>query len=104
MNPKMTLQQIDAAFDAAFGDKLARKPMRWEECETVRLSDLSAQMQNWILELPRYIGIEKPLEDLHPSVVERLGQYYIRETANGRRYLIDTQGASYARYAVEIQA
>lgn len=104
MNTKMTAQEIDAAVDAEIAEKFARKPMRWEECETIRLSDLSAKVQNWILDLPRYIGPEKPLENLAPSVVERLGQYHIRETANGRRYLIDSQGASYARYAVEIQA
>lgn len=103
MNPKMTLQEIDAAFDAAFGDKLARKPSDWRECETVRLRDLDAKMQDWILGLPRYNGTEKPLVDLPIAVSERLGQYHIRE-ANGRRYLIDTQGARYARYAVEIAA
>lgn len=78
-----------------FRDLTTRKPHQWDDA-TLRLN-LSAQQRSALRSLPVVSVCSQPLEDF----TDATGPMEFIAIVDGRSFYVNTEGATYARYAFE---
>jgi hypothetical protein len=74
---------------------LSRKPSCWEECTPISRKNLSKEVRAWVSTLPVIdCSTKHPLDGQ-----EAIKSQYFVATVDNLKYLVDTQGYDYCRYA-----
>lgn len=88
-----------------YSDHLTRKGAEWETGgKKIPASEIPADAPEFThKQVYGHDGRSSPVsDDFHPSFAKDAPQHFIIKHKDGRRHLVDTQGARYARYHIPI--